>query len=410
MLISSSRRQRILLIIMFILVMGTDTFVVFANEVPTFKYLFQSLLGIVAVYVALKTRCFSRKSLMFAILMIGCVALTMFCANDFSGGNYIKIILLGIGVIIVNGISLEEFKKTYINVMLIICIFSLVTYLCSFIIRDYGILPIIRNTSNVRMVFLGLSNICIGGDAHRNYGPFWEPGVYAAYLSLGVLFLFTNEKKIDKRVLVLCIGILTTLSTAGFLYLLILLGYYTVAEKRDDVLDSRKGYRFLVMIAILLLAVVFVMFNDRLSYALFSKLNKNNYEYISTVARLASISGNIDIWRMHPMVGIGPTKLQDAFEHYLFARGYLANSNTNGLLIAFSMYGTLMGCCLIYGLAKFSGTLDMSRKGRFIIFVLLICMMFSEPLTTSCLFNIIIFYGMTELGERRVFNNEYNYS
>jgi hypothetical protein len=58
---------------------------------------------------------------------------------------------------------------------------------------------------------------CILSD-FRNPGPFWEPGLFAVFLNIALLFHLINEKKIiSKKTVVITLAILSTFSTAGYL-------------------------------------------------------------------------------------------------------------------------------------------------------------------------------------------------
>jgi hypothetical protein len=69
----------------------------------------------------------------------------------------------------------------------------------------------------------------------RNSGMFWEPGAYAGYLVLGLLFIFWKNSKISsgsyKRYMwIIVVGILTTMSTAGYVVLSMILLIYSLTN------------------------------------------------------------------------------------------------------------------------------------------------------------------------------------
>jgi len=73
----------------------------------------------------------------------------------------------------------------------------------------------------------GYSNILIftydTNHEFRNSGFFWEPGAFVCILIVGLLLhLFTNKFSFDRRTKLLLVGIVTTVSTTGYLALLIL--------------------------------------------------------------------------------------------------------------------------------------------------------------------------------------------
>ncbi len=57
----------------------------------------------------------------------------------------------------------------------------------------------------------------------RNSGPFWEPGAFSVFLNIALIFnILVKNKLIDKKNVLFIITIITTLSTAGFLALFVI--------------------------------------------------------------------------------------------------------------------------------------------------------------------------------------------
>jgi hypothetical protein len=51
----------------------------------------------------------------------------------------------------------------------------------------------------------------------RNSGPFWEPGAFGGYLTMGIAFEMILFRKFSKRVFIFLIALLSTFSTAGYM-------------------------------------------------------------------------------------------------------------------------------------------------------------------------------------------------
>ena len=51
----------------------------------------------------------------------------------------------------------------------------------------------------------------------RNSGPFWEPGAFGGYITIGLAFEMILFRKFSIRVLVLLVALMTTFSTAGYM-------------------------------------------------------------------------------------------------------------------------------------------------------------------------------------------------
>lgn len=387
-------KNKILYIVMFFIIFSTDTFIVFANINTNIKTLFQLSLGIITAYVAFYTCVYSRSTLFYWLIIVLSIIGSMIYNDDFSKGNLFKIIIMTMGMVFANGISLRKFSDIYVKIVTFICSFSLLTYSISFVFDLSGMLPIIENTEHVKMIFIGVSNVSVLTEEFRNYGPFWEPGVYSIYLTLAILFVLVEKKKITTKIIILTIGVVTTFSTAGYAAVVVLIIYYALSDSEMNVSMYSKRKKLYFMILSLVGLGILLSQVDMLNTIILSKLNSDSASYASTVSRIYSISGNIEMWLDNPIFGVGPTKLNDFYEQYLFTQGLNANSNTNGLLIMFSMYGTVLGIMNVYGVIKLATCMDKTLLGKIIIFSLLLIMLFAEPLQTSCLFNILIFYGL----------------
>jgi len=68
----------------------------------------------------------------------------------------------------------------------------------------------------------------------RNSGPFWEPGAYAGYTIIAIIFnTISNRSFLNKKNIVFLLAVLSTLSTAGYLALSIFIFFYHLIIKRN---------------------------------------------------------------------------------------------------------------------------------------------------------------------------------
>jgi hypothetical protein len=148
----------------------------------------------------------------------------------------------------------KDFPRIYINVLYGICIISLCFYVpeqlfhavgrdfaslfmpLANLVRDFFLLDTgnrstysITNTINI--FIYNFENPYIPHNVYRNAGPFWEPGAFAGYISLALIFLGLEREKYDRRFyisrfLVLTITLLTTGSTMGYLVMPIVLSIH----------------------------------------------------------------------------------------------------------------------------------------------------------------------------------------
>ena len=389
----------------FILIFSTDTFVTFANKNENIRTTFFILTLFLLLYILMfKYIRLSRTKIQIWLLMILSILCCMVINMDIGHGNIYIIFLLAFGMILSSVITYDDFKKVFINIMVIICTFSLILYVFTgIIIRYYSYFPIITNIRGTQVICFGVSNVCrFIDEIPRNYGPFWEPGVYAIYLCIALIFSLRAGKPITKREIILMLGVLTTFSTAGIIILFIIFFDYAYIQHifyrdrtRKNVAQKNNHFKIIFVVITIALAV-FAFTNYNIRLVVFSKFLKQDYRYTSTLARLTSISGNLYIWLEHPLFGSGPSKLESLYLSYLRERGYAANSNTNGFLIHFSMYGIINGILYTYCLYHFINLVRQKKTSKLIIFIIFLMMMSTEPLMLSAFFNTIPFYGINK--------------
>jgi hypothetical protein len=139
----------------------------------------------------------------------------------------------------------KDFPRIYINVMYGICIISLCFYvpeqLFHAVGRDFASLfmPLVNlvrdfflldtyGDNSITIFIYNFQNPYNQLDIYRNAGLFWEPGAFAGYISLALIFLGLEREKYERRLyisrfLVLTITLLTTASTMGYLIMPIVL-------------------------------------------------------------------------------------------------------------------------------------------------------------------------------------------
>ena len=125
-------------------------------------------------------------------------------------------VYVSIGILFSNLIkSRDSFIKLYIQVLLIMCIYSCICYFLNLIFNFTASTPAL---GTLYKMWMG-QNI---RSFSRNSGPFWEPGIFQIYINIALYFaLFFFKNKAGKtpwvHIVVFCITILTTISTTGYL-------------------------------------------------------------------------------------------------------------------------------------------------------------------------------------------------
>jgi hypothetical protein len=291
-------------------------------------------------------------------------------------------------------IPLSRFIEVFRTVMAIFAAASLVGVLIhEFAAPLLSYLPITTNVNGYN--YYNLFFTLIPQDRlwvyFRSYGVFREPGIFALYLILALIFeLFASKDKIKPLNIILYLAALIyTYSTAGYLVTLIV--FISFLFKATD---DKKQKNLKIILLFLSLCALFVVFNNDFFYNRI--LSKTETENNSTVSRFAAISLNLSLAFRDPIhffFGSGYTYVD---ENYVSIGKELYHStlhNTNTSLKMMAVYGVGYFSVFIAGLLKFTRKLTKSLLpflGLIISFLLLLS---NEDILLNILLYVFIFYG-----------------
>src|SRR5690554_5001051 len=244
----------------------------------------------------------------------------------FNGYSYIiQIICFLFGWAFSYYISVEDFQKVYRDVMRLIAIVSLLCYIFAPIIVKINFIPTLVNTSGLRFKYLIFSNVPYSSSSQRRlWGPFWEPGVFQAYLNIAIyftLFYGGKYKVFDYIIFSLCA--LLTLSGAAFFPLAIFTIAYLISSHEKE--NMRK--RIIILSSIFLF--VYFYFDPKFNEMIFKVTG--GFDSYSFTFRYYSIVVNIQEFIKYPIFGSTPQNLDHSrqiFIRDLTGSDYLSNTNT----------------------------------------------------------------------------------
>lgn len=228
----------------------------------------------------------------------------------------------------------------------------------------------------------------------RNSGFMWEPGAFAAFLILGILFAFVSSGfRVSRKIWIMIIALFTTLSTMGYLVSVLIILFYVLNSK------SRKLFPIYMIFFLGIFSYV-VLTQDFLATKLFAEYENSedvifnastnsDYEFIS-LGRIGSLIMDVQDLSRYPLFGNGGnieqlTELGSRFQKV---------NRTNGLsgyLVTFGIVGFLY---LLRNLWK-SFRLYFSRtaiRGWWIVPLAILAVSFSNSLLDSILFLGFQFY------------------
>lgn len=177
----------------------------------------------------------------------------------------------------------NSFINLYIQVLLIMCIYSCICYFLNLIFNFTASTPAL---STLYKMWMG-QNI---RSFSRNSGPFWEPGIYQIYINIALYFaLFFFKNKDGKtpwiHIIVFCITILTTISTTGYLVMAGQLSWKLIGiVKKIRSRKTRAILTFLIPVLLLIFGVVIIS-----TPAVSNKFESNNGSFIRRNADLIEV-------------------------------------------------------------------------------------------------------------------------
>lgn len=373
-------------------ILGSDSLLFATNSNEKFIRFSQLVIVFSTVILVclffLKRKRVSKTSL-YLYLTIVSVVLSII-VNGMSGGALLKISLLLFGYITMRLISYGDFVGYYTKIMKFLAIVSIIGVMFGGIIIELNILPIISNNNNLTFSSAFFTNIPTWGVIrHRNFGPFWEPGVYQAYLFIALYFsLFVIKEKKKYTILLFIIAIITTFSTTGYLCMLLLLIAYLL-KNNDLFISKNKALIVLVFFSL----IIFLVVEQEASDILFGKILEGSANE-SFGSRFESIWTNLKIFINNPIFGVGPDNVLAHFNSVVLSHGD-ANLivNTNTIFSHFSSFGIVLGVYYLSLLYKFATNNNIPRLSAVLILLALTIILSSEYFMYSLLFNTLFFYG-----------------
>jgi hypothetical protein len=375
-------------IVVLILVLGSGA-VVFhsANSHLTFAI----LVAIVFLWITVRSKpiIFNIKYLVLFVTLGVAVFLTMMLNGDASNYlsylNFTARILIPFMVPLL--ISFQDFVKIYLRIIIFLAISSLVIFLLLLIDPNwYRAFPKTVGLTGLEYFNLFLYVVSDHGVGSRNNSIFWEPGAFQAFLTLGLLFeVYLYKLRRGKNILILILASVTTVSTTGYIILLILLTATFIFLRPTKIKKSHLilGLPF-VLLCIAFMAPLFFQL-------IFSKFAENNQ---SSFLRLSSTIVDLTLFFGSPFYGLGlsnySTKVAET-SYDLFSLDL--GGSFNSLTYYLAVYGILFVAPLLWMYVKFCRVLTHDKRQAAIIFIIVMITFATENFLCSLLWLTLGFYG-----------------
>ena len=358
-----------------------------------FKLLVYFIVAI-ALLLNLKYNITRLTSLIVLCAIIYSIGFTALLNLDLSAGQFYQIFIILLSFLIVQYIDFGRFIgifKKYIY-------FLSVTSICIFVIAKNNIsilsnFPIETNSAGLNFINLYFGAVYMDVAEIRNASIFREPGVFMVYILLAIIFELFLATKINLK-LIFCAftALIMTFSTGGLILIFIIVAY---AIKSNS---ANFSWKLNFAIIFFLSTVSFLIFAVELQSDVFSKLNSDSVAFGSTIARVASVVVNYEIFSANPIFGSGLANYGSLFESYsLIYFGFpldASSQSSNTLMAIFATYGFLVGVIVVYGLMRLAAKLTNRFILQSILFLSIGLIFSSQDMRYSPLFFIMVFYGL----------------
>jgi len=269
----------------------------------TFLFLSLCLAGFVFIYRKLKIdRFFIVFFLIYLTVMIAQMVKFNYLPLTTYLGVFIRIVLAYLTVRILG----RNFTKYYVDIMYVLAIISFFVYVPQLVIPGFrsflisSISPLLRNPLDSGDLWYAPDVILFvfnsGEGVYRNCGAFWEPGAYAGFLVIAIIFHYLESKTIDdNKSIVLLLALFSTVSTTG----IIALGFFLIMFLGNRVAPLYRLILFPTIIAAFIISFISLDFlGEKITRQMDVANTYNNTRFKSAVLDLQDFAEN-------PVLGLG---------------------------------------------------------------------------------------------------------
>jgi len=247
----------------------------------------------------------------------------------------------------------------------------------------------LRNSGNV---YVFIYNIIPDYDGVRNSGFMWEPCSFGGMILFTIIYLFVrNGFVLNRKIVLLTIAAITTLSTATFLGLMVIV----------LIIGFKKLHPVLLLAALPLIALLYIevsrlpFMQDKIEFYFENNVDyldvysKSYFQNKQSIGRFGGLMIELDNLSKNPIVGMGWQEDYDSI-------GLRNNdwSNPNGMAVLLGKFGLAGIAFIITGLFYFfRNNVSLTLIELFGLIVIILIPMFSNPFQSNIVFWTFIFAG-----------------
>jgi hypothetical protein len=272
-----------------------------------------------------------------------------------------------------------DFIEAYIKVITFLAIVSIPLWM----INHVGYFGIDTDSVNRKSLLFYTSVRHIPGRAIiRNPGMFWEPGAYAGYLIVALVFIALKNRKFQigpykKEVIWIILALLTTMSTAGFVVFGAVLMFYSIQ-------NYRLGKLIIIPVMILIMSILY----NNMDF-LKEKIERQYTEAIEmdeddvSANRMGALVMDLQYIRAQPLIGNG-LHVKTRYRFHPQVKGDIGHGN--GMSHYMAAWGIPFFLFWLFCVFKFSKQISHSNKTATIAIIIILLLLQSQQYLNYPLF------------------------
>lgn len=347
-------------------------------------------------FVFFKSRKIKSRSFIFILYIIISFSITIVLNNDLYSENLFFVSSIISGFIVSNLFETDDYLKGYVRVMTIYSLYSLfATYvlLPLYLKGNLGFFDSYTSFLGKQFVDMGLSFSVAWHGFMRNQGIFREPGVFQFFIlvSLVVEMFYLNRKKINYRIIILTVTMISTFSTVGLTCLSLLWISYLITNKNKYLMRN-----CLLIIGIYCILFVFAKSNDDIIVRLNSSLSKLNSDgnNVSSRVRFESIFNLLKMSLHNPFFG---SSFANGFSYIVNNYNEFGTNDITGTIFSYIMaLGYPVGVLINIYFYKFCGLICKRKRVTVFVFFLLFLSLNTQNLVYSSVIWTFLFMPLNE--------------
>lgn len=327
------------------------------------------------------------NALGYFLMLVFVVLLSTIANTDFSSlltyARLILMLLLAMGV----ALTLDRggVYRVFVKTVVVIAAFSVLFFYSGFVEKYAGLFPIIefneKDYSNA-FVYVHFESV-----EPRNFGIYFEPGLFQIYLNTAIYILIYAKQKIPYRYVwvgVLLAALLPTNSTTGFILAMIILAGYAIKNQNGPHRIILNPLKFVLVFSGLVLAASSAVFTDNIEEKF---LGRNQLSFIT---RINSTLIDWELVTANPVFGVGVGSYESKISEY-DASGLVIDSATN----TFSQLAALLGFPFVFlvaiGAFRYIFSLKAGRVDKAVLGLMYVVFFSTEPFVLYPLFYLPTF-------------------